>query len=211
MLTKTRAIIAGAAAAIALGPGATAAVATTAATWTVTPGGPATATLHHPGLAIFADLTANAYLDTCRTSHLTATLHPGAGQPGRGIGQVTGLSLSRCFDRTTYTSSRYPWHLTALSYHPATGTTTGRLSGIHLAYSTPGTPPCAGIVDGTSATAHNGTIRFRYHNATHTLTFTRGGTLHLYHNTCPAPWHNGDQLAFGGSYTLTPAQAITSP
>src|SRR5262252_1357325 len=138
MLTKTRAIIAGAAAAIALGPGATAAVATTATTWTVTPGGPATATLHHPGLAIFADITANAYLDTCRTSHLTGSLQAGSGLPGRGIGQVTGLSLSRCFDGTTYTSSGFPWHLTALSYNATTGTTTGRVSGIHLAYSAPG-------------------------------------------------------------------------
>jgi len=79
-----------------------------------------------------------------------------------------------------------------------------------LTYSSAGTPGCSGIVDGTSATAHNGTIPFRYNNATHTLTFIRGGTLHTYDNTCPS-WHNGDQLAFGGSYPLSPAQAITSP
>jgi len=79
-----------------------------------------------------------------------------------------------------------------------------------LTYSSAGTPGCWGIVDGTSATAHNGTIPFRYNNATHTLTFIRGGTLHAYDNTCPS-WHNGDQLAFGGSYPLSPAQAITSP
>jgi len=211
MLTRTRTIIACAAAAVALGSTGTAALAVTATTWTVTPGGPITAALHHPGLAIFADITSNTYLDTCRTSNLTGTLRPGSGQPGHGIGQVTALSLSRCFDGTTYTSSGYPWHLTALSYNAATGITTGRLRGIHLAYSSAGTPGCSGIVDGTSATADNGTIRFRYHNATHTLTFTRGGTLHVYHNTCPPPWHNGDQLAFGGSYTLSPAQAITRP
>jgi hypothetical protein len=211
VLTRTRAIIACAAAAVALGSTGTAALATTATTWTVTPGGATTAPLRHPGLAIFADITTPNYLDTCRTSHLTGTLQSGSGLPGRGIGTVTGLSLSHCFDGTTYTSSGFPWHVNALSYNATTGITTGRLSGIHLAYSSPGTPGCSGIVDGASATAHNGTIPFRYNNATHTLRFIRGGSLHVYHNTCPAPWHNGDQLAFGGSYTLSPAQTITSP
>ena len=211
MLTRTRTLIAFAAAAVTLGSTGTTALAATATTWTVTPGGPTTATLNHPGLAIFADITTSTYLDTCRTSSLTGSLQPGSGLPGRGIGSVTALSLSHCFDGTTYTSSGYPWHLDALSYNAATGVTAGRVSGIHLAYTSAGSPGCSGIVDGTSATADNGTIRFRYHNATHTLTFIRGGTLHLYHDTCPPPWHNGDQLAFGGSYTFSPAQAITSP
>jgi hypothetical protein len=211
MLTRTRTLIACAAAAAALGSTGAAALAATATTWTVTPGGPITAPLRHPGLAIFADITTSTYLDTCRTSSLTGSLRPGSGLPGRDIGSVTALSLSHCFDGTTYTSSGYPWHLTALSYNATTGVTTGRLSGIHLAYSSAGPPDCSGIVDGTGATAHNGTIPFRYNNATHTLRLTRGGTLHVYHNTCPPPWHNGDQLAFGGSYTLAPAQAITSP
>jgi hypothetical protein len=211
MLTRTRIIIACAAAAVALGSTGTAALATTATTWTVTPGGPITAPLRHPGLAIFADITTSTYLDTCRTSSLTGSLQSGSGLPSRSIGSVTALSLSRCFDGTTYTSSGLPWRLDALSYSAVTGVTTGRLSGIHLAYSSPGSPGCSGIVDGTSATAHNGTVPFRYNNATHTLRFIRGGTLHVYHNTCPRPWHNGDQLAFGGSYTLSPAQAISSP
>jgi hypothetical protein len=211
MLTRTRTLIACAAAAVALGSTGTAALAATATTWTVTPGGHVAAPLRHPGLAIFADITTPSYLDTCRTSHLTGTLQSGSGLPGRGIGSVTALSLSRCFDGTTYTSSGFPWHLNARSYNPATGIATGRLTGIHLAYSSASTPGCSGIVDGTSATAHNGTIPFRYNNATHTLTFIRGGSLHVFHNTCPAPWHNGDQLAFGGSYPLSPAQAITSP
>jgi len=211
MLTRTRTILACAAAAVALGSTGTAALATTATTWTVAPGGRITAALRHPGLAIFADITTPGYLDTCRTSRLTGSLQSGSGLPGLGIGQVTALSLSRCFDGTTYTSRGFPWHLTALSYNATTNVTTGRLSGIHLAYSSAGSPGCSGIVDGTSATAHNGTIRFRYNNATHTLRFIRGGTLHVYHNTCPPPWHNGDELAFGGSYALSPAQAITSP
>jgi hypothetical protein len=164
-----------------------------------------------PGLAIFADITTSNYLDTCRTSSLTGSLRPGSGLPGRGIGSVTALSLSRCFDGTTYTSSGFPWQLDALTYNAATGVAAGRVSGIHLAYTSAGSPGCSGIVDGTSPTADNGTTRFRYNNATHTLRFIRGGTLHVYHNTCPPPWHNGDQLAFGGSYTLSPAQAITSP
>jgi hypothetical protein len=211
MLTKTRTLIAGAVAAVALGSSGTAALATTATTWTVTPGGPITAALHHPGLAIFADITTSKYLDTCSTSSLTGSLQSGSGLPGRDIGSVTAVSLSRCFTGTTYTSSGFPWHLDALSYSAATGVTSGRVSGIHLAYSSAGAPGCSGIVDGTSATADNGTIPFRYNNATHTLRFIRGGTLHVYDNTCPPPWHNGDQLAFGGSYTLSSAQTITSP
>jgi hypothetical protein len=209
MLTRTRAIVA-CAAALAFG-GGTAALATTVTTWTVAPGGPITAALHHPGLAVLADTTAGRYLDTCRTSSLTGRLQSGTFLPGRGIGSVTALSLSRCFTGKTYTSGGFRWHLNALSYSAATGVTAGRVTGIHLAFSSASLPRCSGTVDGTSAQAHNGTIPFRYNNATHTLRFIRGGTLHVYHNTCPPPWHDGDQLAFVGSYVLSPGQAITSP
>jgi hypothetical protein len=142
---------------------------------------------------------------------MTGTLQSGRGLPGRGIGSVTALSLSRCHTGTTYRSSGFPWHLDALSYSAAAGVTAGRVSGIHLVFSSARSPGCSGIVDGTGATAHNGTIPFRYNNATRTLRFTRGGTLHVYDSTCPPPWRNSDQLAFAGSYTLSPGQAITSP
>jgi hypothetical protein len=210
MLTRTRTIVA-CAAALALGSGGTAALATTATTWTVAPGGAITAALRDPGLAVLADITASRYVDTCRASSLNGSLQSGSGLPGRGIGSVTALSLSHCFTGMTYRSRGFPWHLNALSYSAVTGVTAGRVRGIHLAFSSAGSPGCSGIVDGTSATAHNGTIPFRYNNATHTLRFVAGGTLHVYDNTCPPPWHNGDQLAFVGNYMLSPGQAITSP
>src|SRR5215469_12556329 len=150
MLTRTRTIIA-CAAALAFGAGGTAALATTAATWTVTPGGPVTAALHDPGLAVFADITTGRYLDTCRTSSLTGRLRPGADLPGRDIGSVTALALSRCFTGATYTSRGFPWHLDAMSYSAATGVTAGRVTGIHLTYTSASFPRCSGTVDGTSA------------------------------------------------------------
>src|SRR5215469_17066 len=150
MLTRTRTIIA-CAAALAFGAGGTAALATTAATWTVTPGGPITAALHDPGLAVFADITAGRYLDTCRTSSLTGRLQSGSGLPGRGIGSITALALSRCFTGKTYSSRGFRWRLNVRSYSAASGVTAGRVTGIHLAFSSVSVPRCSGTVDGTSA------------------------------------------------------------
>jgi hypothetical protein len=38
-------------------------------------------------------------------------------------------------------------------------------------------PPDQGVVDGTSNTADNGTLPFRYENATHRLALVTGGNL----------------------------------
>jgi hypothetical protein len=113
-----------------------------------------------------------------------------------------------CF---TLTAGHLPWKVNAGSYNSGTGTTTGTITGIHLVFTDPGF--CDFAADGTSATAGNGTARFRYANSTGKLRFLpAGGNLHIYHvRGCGGLFHDGDTATFSGTYVITPVQAITSP
>jgi hypothetical protein len=67
-------------------------------------------------------------------------------------------------------------------------------------------------VDGTSATANNGSVTAKYGNATGKLTTTGGGNLHAYNvNGCAGLIHTGDAASFKGAYAISPKQTITSP
>jgi hypothetical protein len=210
MLTRTRTIIACAAAAIALGSGTTAAFAATATTWTVTPGRSFTAAIPTGSSTTFTDAVTHA-TSTCGSSSLGGDLMSGSGLPGRGLGSVTTFSVSGCSPSITITTSGFPWLVNAASYNATTGVVSGRIKGIHIAYTgSTITGTCSGVVDGTSDTADNGTVPFRYNNATHRLRLVTGGNLHIYDNTCPG-FGSGDPATFTGHYTVSPAQTITSP
>ena len=110
----------------------------------------------------------------------------------------------------TLTASHLPWRLNAVSFDSATGVTTGTITGIHAAFSGLG---CSGVADGTGPAKNNGKVAVTYTNSTGVLNvLTTGGNLHIYQvSGCFGIWDNGDSATFGGSYTVTPQQTITSP
>jgi hypothetical protein len=197
------------AAALAIGLSAASAVAAT--TWTVKPGSVINA---KSGTTILKDTTTGTTL-TCTSSAANTTLRSGSGLPGTAIGSVTAISFTGCTGPLhlafTVTASALPWHINAASFNSATGTTTGTLTGIHASMSGAG---CTAVVDGTSATAHNGTVTITYTNSTHTLkVLTTGGNLHIYNvsSGCAGAIHSGDRATQSAAYAISPAQTITSP
>jgi len=101
--------------------------------------------------------------------------------------------------------------LVTRSYQSATGTTAGTITGVHLRFTDP--TFCNLTADGTSATAGNGTARFRYANATGRLQVRPArGNLHIYRvQGCGGVFHDGDTATLSGTYTITPVQTVTRP
>ena len=197
------------AAALAIGFSAASAVAATS--WTVNPGSVINA---KSGTTTLKDTTTGTTL-TCTSSAAKTTLGSGSGLSGTAIGSVTSISFTGCTGPLhlafTVTASALPWHINAVSFNSATGTTTGTLTGIHASMSGAG---CTAVVDGTSATAHNGTVTITYTNSTHTLkVLTTSGNLHIYNvsSGCAGAIHNGDSATQSAAYAISPAQTITSP
>ena len=210
MLTRTRTIIACATAAVALGSGGTAALATTTATtWTVAPGGAFTGALPTGKLITFKDVTTNAGV-SCSVSSLSGSLKSGSGLSGRGIGAITDVSQpGHCSATMSIAFGRNPG-LRAMSYNPTTGVTSGRLTFLHVSFSVTSPVNCSMVVDGTSDTADNGYVPFKYTNATAVVKTIVGGSLHVFDSNCPG-LNSGDKAAFISTYKLSPGQTITSP
>jgi hypothetical protein len=196
-----------------LGLSAASAVAAThpgvAATWTVKPGGAIAASA---GVTTLKDTKTGSVL-TCKTSSGKGSVKSGSGLSGTGIGSITALSFNTCTGPLgltfTVKTAHFPWHLNAVSYNSATGTTTGTVTGIHASLSG---PSCSAVVDGTSATANNGQVTATYTNSTGKLATTGAGNLHIYSvSGCAGLIANGDGSSFKGSYAVSPKQTITSP
>jgi hypothetical protein len=210
MLTRTRTTIACCAAALALGLGGTTALATTATTWTITPGGIVTGTA---GKTITTDTTTHKQL-ICTSSSVTTTLRSGTGRKNP-LGQITAAAYNNCTvsgfgaSITSSASSASPWLLLGRTY--SSGVTHGRISHVQgsFAVATPG-GTCSGTFAGTSATTL-GYVKATYHNSTGVLTIG-GGNLHAWNVTgCLGTINSGDPVTFVGHYTISPAQTITSP
>ena len=104
-------------------------------------------------------------------------------------------------------TTHFPWHLNAKSFK--NGVTTGTITGIHATLTG---PSCSAVVDGTGATANNGTVTATYTNSTGKLATTGAGNLHVYNvSGCAGLINSGDITSFKGSYTVSPKQTITSP
>ena len=196
--------------ATALAVGATAGVALAVAiTFSITPGGKITA---KAGTTTLKD-TATGSVLSCKSSNTASTLKSGHGIAGTNLGSVTALSFSSCTGPFglvfTVSNSGFPWTLSGSSFNATTGVTTGKITGIksHLS----GTA-CAADVAGTSATTP-GTVKVTYTNSTHKLkVLPTGGTLHVFNvNGCAGLIASGDATQFSGTYTVSPAQTITSP
>ena len=202
-------LIAGAAAALLIGVSAVSAVAA-APTWTVKPGGTASA---KAGKTTLKDTKTGTVL-TCASSSAKITIKKGRHLSGTGIGSITTISFSKCTGPLgitfTVKSSHLPWKLNAVSYTKSTGTTTGTITGVHSTLSGPG---CSAAVDGTGAAKDNGMVKVTYSNKTHKLTvLTTGGNLHIYNvKGCFGLINNGDGSSFTAVNAVSPVQTITSP
>lgn len=181
-----------------------------AGTWTVKPGGSIKATAANP---ILRDAVTGTTL-TCKTLTASGKARSGSGLLGTGIASITSVTFTTCTGPAgltfTVTPGHLPWKLNAKSYDTATGVTKGTITGAHGALSGPG---CSAVVDGTSATADNGTVEGTYTNSNHELkTLTTGGNLHIYHvSGCFGLIRDGDAATLKGTATVTPGQTITSP
>ena len=191
------------AAALTLGAGNSPAAVTE---WTVSPGGSFTG---HAGTTELADTTTGQAAIICASSSSRGTFKSGSRLPGAGIGSIAAASFrGGCI---TLTAGHLPWKVNVKSYQSATDTTVGTITGVHLRFTDP--TFCNLTADGTSATAGNGTVRFRYANATGRLQVLRArGNLHIYQvQGCGGVFHDGDTATLSGSYMITPVQTITSP
>jgi hypothetical protein len=199
-------LLSGGVAALAIGLSTTAALATTATTFSVSPGGSITGTAAKTTLT--DTKTGNAL--SCKSSKATGTVKSGTGLAGAGIGSISALTFSNCTGPLglsfTVTTSAFPWSLNAVSYKK--GVTTGTITGIHAVLSG---SDCTATVDGTSATADNGEVKVTYTNSTGKLkVLTTGGNLTIYNvSGCLGLINSGDPTTFSGTYTITPKQTIT--
>jgi len=203
-----RILLTGGATALAVGVSAGVALAV-AITFSISPGGAITA---NAGKTTLKD-TATGSVLSCTSSSSKGTLKSGHGISGTNLGSITQLSFSNCtgpFGLTfNVTNSGFPWTLHGTAFNATTGVTTGNITGIksHLA----GTG-CAADVAGATA-GSTGKVKVTYTNSTHKLkVLPGGGTLHVFNvNGCAGLINSGDATQFSGTYTVTPAQTITSP
>jgi hypothetical protein len=202
------ALMAGAATALLIATTAPAQAATP--TWSVKPGGAATA---KAGKTVLVDTKTKNKL-TCAALTSKVTIKKGHHLAGAGIASITSLTFSHCSGPLgisfTVKSTHLPWKLNAVSYNKTTGVTTGTITGIHAALSG---KPCTAQVDGTGATKNNGKVKVTYSNKTHKLTvLAGGGNLHIYKPSgCLGLINAGDPSQFTAVNTVSPAQTITSP
>jgi hypothetical protein len=212
MRTGIAAVVHGAAAVVAAGPGTTSPVTATATTWTVRPGGAITATA---GKTTLTDTkTGNAVL--CESSRMSGTLKSGEGLPGAGIGAITAAAF-RCsgpIGSATLSPGGLPWHLNLSSFSRGTRTSRGTLSHVELDFSIPEvSPSCSAVVSGTSGTAADGVVTITYSDQGARLkVLPTDGDLHWYHvQHCLGLISNGDPAALSAVYAVSPAQTVTSP
>jgi hypothetical protein len=72
-------------------------------------------------------------------------------------------------------------------------------------------PGCAFVIDSTRGGASDGKVRFAYSDRTHQVKIS-GGNLHIFNEDgCANLVANGDPVSLTASFTLVPAQSITSP
>lgn len=179
-----------------------------AATWTVSPGGSVSGTA---GTTTLQDSTTGITL-TCTSSQANGSLKSGSGL-ANPLGKITSLTFNTCTGPLGISFSASvtgPFPLKGTAYSASTGTATGKIAKIHGAISG---PLCSAVVDGTSATANNGAVKFHYTNSTGALqVLTTGGNLHIYNvNGCFGLINSGDTATFGGTYAISPKQTISRP
>jgi hypothetical protein len=176
----------------------------TPSSWTVSPGGVIDATA---GVTVLTDVDTGVQL-TCDTSTLTdATLVTSAtGSPAQigtlPVGSVGFQNCSGPFGLTFEVEHVGDWALNGTTYDPATGVTTGTLTGI--------TANLSGFACSATVT---GSVDGTYDNNTGVLTVLPNPTLTVSFvdefDDCLGLINTGDRSTFDGAYTVTPGQTIT--
>jgi hypothetical protein len=206
-------LLAGCAAVLAAALGVTTALAAT--TWTIRPGGAITA---KSGTATVTDNNLNAF--TCNSLSARGTLKTGGGLSGSHAGSISAVGFHTCTSplgrfRAPWAdliwvprATGLPWHVNFSSYDR--GAVRGTISHMRIQVAT---NACTAVIDGTSGTAADGTVRFRYNDGTGRLTvLTTGGNLHAFSvSGCAGIFNNADPVTISATFTLSPKQTITSP
>jgi hypothetical protein len=180
-----------------------------AGTWTVQPGGGIQAA---SGKFTFTDTT-DQQVQNCASSTASGTLKGGSGLPGADVGSLSAVSFTHCTGpagpQFALKAGALPWHLNFFSYNAAKGVARGTISHLHIVIS-----GCAkAVIDGTGASADDGTVTVRYTDSTGRLTvLTSGSNLHFYDvtNSCLGSINEGDTAALSAIYTVSPKQAIAA-
>jgi hypothetical protein len=209
-----RILAAGCAAVLAAALAAAPALAAT--TWTIQPGGAITAT--SSGRFTLKDTRTGTVLG-CVSVTASGTLKHGSGLPGSRAGLLSAVGFTTCTGPgisdsdiiLTFQATDLPWHLNLSSYDAATGVVTGAISHLQITETANG---CRFVVDGTSGTAGDGWVPFTYTDSTGQLmVLATGGNLHVWNVSagCLGLVNSGDRARLGGTFTVSPKQAITSP
>jgi len=190
------------AAGLAAGPAAA------AATWTIKPGGAVTLRLV---TATIKDTTTAASI-TCKRGKLTGKLKSGSGLTGTSAGRITGGVIDGCAGPGPLpwriTLLGLPWHINLISYDGSTAVVRGTVSHLEIRAAGAG---CGFVIDGTGGGALDGRVKFTDSDRTHRVK-TSGGNLHIFTvNGCSGLVASGDRVSLTASFTLAPAQVITSP
>jgi hypothetical protein len=175
--------------------------AATAGTWTVTPGG----TTSSSGVYLkLDDRTTGGRLD-CNGVLATLTFKTGTGLSGRDIASVPSFSATSCAGWKV-TAVNLPWAVNVRQYNPATGTSTGTLTGLTLTYSGGG---CHFTIGNPTTTSQ---LRVSYVNGTGHLHVPAAGENLQFFNVSGCPGNgNGDLATLATSLAPTTPQTITSP
>jgi hypothetical protein len=182
-----------------------------AATWTVSPGGAATAKAT-AGTITLTDTSTGA-VGTCASSKATGTVKRGSGLSGQDIGTVTAAAFGSCAALgsvpMTVTSKGLPWRISFTSYNATTDVVAGTVSGVKVVL----TGSCDAAVNGSSGSAADGVVSAVYNDRIGQLTFlSSGSNLHYWHvKHCYRLINDGDPVALTASYMVRPIQDITSP
>jgi hypothetical protein len=203
-LGKALIVTAGTAAVVSMAAAPTMAA---AKTWTVKPGGAITA---KAGKTTVTDSTAGQSV-VCASSAAKGSFKKGSGLKGTGIGTVTSITFTNCsIDGVTLSvtlTGTMP--INASSYNATTKVAKLAITKIHGSLSTSG---CSATIDGTAATANDGTVKANFMDTGSKLkVLATGGNLHLYNVNCFGVINSGDAVNFTTTYTVSPATTITSP
>ena len=180
-------------------------------TWTVSPGGMATATIT-PGTLTLTDTRTGA-MGTCKTSTVDGTVKSGSGLSGHDAGAVTAAAFGTCTALGSLSlkvmAGALPWQISFDSYNSKLDVVSGTVSEVKVTLA----GSCGAVVNGTGGAAADGTVRAVYADGLGQLTLlSGGGNLHYWHvKGCGHVINDGDPVTLTASYAVRPVQSITSP
>jgi hypothetical protein len=131
------------------------------------------------------------------------------------IATMSGIQFSSCAlpgGAAVTVTANQQWDIMGVSFNKRRnlGVTSGDLTGIDISISSSG---CSGVLDGTAASADNGTANYQFYNNPGFLIGRTGGSLHIYNvSGCTGVFNAGDTFTL--SYTMgigVSGLFITSP